>query len=75
MDIVEKGLEFEQRKHKFVTTSDRILASREVKSLILGINEVYKKNRDSDLMDLMKRLTVIKQKIEKRLKGRPLTAA
>ena len=25
MDIIEKGLEFEQRKHKFVTTSDRIL--------------------------------------------------
>lgn len=75
MDIVEKGLEFEQRKHKFVTTSDRILASREVKSLILGINEIYKKNKDGELMDLMKRLTVIKQKIEKRLKGRPLTAA
>ena len=37
MDIVEKGLEFEQRKHKFITTSDRILASREVKALILGI--------------------------------------
>ena len=75
MGIVEKGLEFEQRKHKFVTTSDRILASREVKSLILGINEIYKKNKDGELMDLMKRLTVIKQKIEKRLKGRPLTAA
>ncbi|MFD2568137.1 hypothetical protein [Pseudotenacibaculum haliotis] len=75
MDIVEKGLEFEQRKHKFVTTSDRILASREVKSLILGINEIYKKSKDRELMDLMKRLTVIKQKIEKRLKGRPLTAA
>jgi len=38
--------------------------------LILGINELYKKNKDADLMDLMKRLTVIKQKIEKRLKGR-----
>ena len=75
MDIIEKGLEFEQRKHRFVTTSDRILASREVKSLILGINEVYKKSKDGELMDLMKRLTVIKQKIEKRLKGRPLTAA
>ena len=45
MDIIEKGLEFEQRKHKFITTSDRILASREVKALILGINEIYKKNR------------------------------
>lgn len=75
MDIVEKGLEFEQRKHKFVTTSDRIVASREVKALILGINEIYKESKDPELMDLMKRLTVIKQKIEKRLKGRPLDAA
>lgn len=75
MEIIDKAIEFENRKHKFVTTSDRILASREVKSLILGVNEIYKQNKDSNLMDLMKRLTVIKQKIEKRLKGRPLTAA
>lgn len=74
-NIVKKGKEFENRKLKFVTTSDRILASREVKNLILGINEVYKKTKDAELMDLMKRLTVLKQKIEKRLKGRPLTAA
>jgi len=54
----------------FQTTSDRILASREVKDLILSLNEVYKENKESEIMDLMKRLTVIKQKIEKRLKGR-----
>jgi len=71
MDIIEKALEFEQRKQTFVTTSDRIVASREVKSLILSVNEIYKENKDPELMDLMKRLTVIKQKIEKRLKGRP----
>jgi len=41
----------------------------------LEINDVYKETKDSDLMDLMKRLTVIKQKIEKRLKGRPLTSS
>lgn len=74
MDIIEKALEFENRKHRFVTTSDRILASREVKSLILSINEIYKETKDSELMDIMKRLTVIKQKIEKRLKGRPTAA-
>ncbi len=71
MDIIEKALEFEQRKLTFITTSDRIVASREVKSLILSVNEIYKENKDPELMDLMKRLTVIKQKIEKRLKGRP----
>jgi len=70
MDIIEHALEFEQRKQTFITTSDRIVASREVKSLILGVNELYKENQDPELMDLMKRLTVIKQKIEKRLKGR-----
>jgi len=38
------------------------------------LNEIYKKNKDSQIMDIMKRLTKIKQKIEKRLKGKPLTA-
>jgi hypothetical protein len=75
MDLMEKALEFENRKHTFKTTSDRIVASREVKDLILGLNEIYKQNKDAKIMELMKRLTVIKQKIEKRLKGRPLTAA
>ena len=75
MDIIERANEFENRKFKFKTTSDRIVAAREAKEIILGINEIYKKKKDQKLMDLMKRLTVIKQKIEKRLKGRPLTVA
>ncbi len=75
MDLMERALEFENRKHSFKTTSERIMASREVKDLILSLNEIYKKTKDASIMDLMKRLTVIKQKIEKRLKGRPLTAA
>ncbi len=74
MDLIERAVEFETRKHKFITTSDRILASREVKDLILSLNEVYKKDKDPEIMDLMKRLTVVKQRIEKRLKGKPLTA-
>ncbi|WP_375238921.1 hypothetical protein [Aurantibacter sp.] len=71
MDILEHANEFENRRHTFKTTSDRILASREAKELILGINTLYKESQNPELMDLMKRLTVIKQKIEKRLKGRP----
>ena len=39
--------------------------------MILELNEIYKENKDSDIMDMMKRLTVIKRKVEKRLKGRP----
>ncbi|NQW37431.1 MAG: hypothetical protein HQ471_10540 [Flavobacteriales bacterium] len=67
MDIVEKGIEFEQRKISLKTTNERIIASKEVKSLILGINEIYKKTKNPNLMDLMKRLTLIKKKVEKRL--------
>ncbi|PHS66878.1 MAG: hypothetical protein COB12_05455 [Flavobacterium sp.] len=70
MKIIDEALEFETRKLSFQTTSDRIIASRKVKSLILGINEIYKESQDPELMDLMKRLTVIKKKIEVRLKGR-----
>lgn len=69
-DLIDKALEFEQRKLSFQTTSDRIIASREVKGLILSINDIYKESKESELMDLMKRLTVIKRKIEVRLKGR-----
>ena len=72
MKIIDKALEFEQRKFSFKTTSDRIVESREVKEIILGLNEIYKENKDPEIMDLMKRLTVIKRKIEVRLKGRKL---
>lgn len=71
MEIITNALEFEQRKQTFKTTSERIEASREAKDLILNLNTIYKKEQDPKIMDLMKRLTSIKQKIEKRLKGRP----
>jgi hypothetical protein len=67
MDLVQKALEYEQRKISLKTTNERIIASKEVKSLILGINEIYKKTKNPNVMDLMKRLTVIKKKAEKRL--------
>ena len=74
MEILDRALEFEQRKLSFQNTSDRIVASREAKELILGLNDIYKVNKDPDVMDLMKRLTVIKRKIEVRFKGRSLTS-
>ena len=70
MDLIERALEFEQRKMRSLSTSDRVKLSREVKALILDLNQVYKENKDEKIMDIMKRLTVIKKKIEKRLKGR-----
>lgn len=74
MKLIEKALEFEVRKKRFPTTSDRIMAAREAKDLILSLNEVYKETKDDKIMDIMKRLTLIKQKIERRLKGKPLTS-
>lgn len=74
MKLIEKALEFETRKKRFPTTSDRIMAAREAKELILNLNEIYKENKDAKIMDIMKRLTVIKQRIERRLKGKPLTS-
>ncbi|MBT4868747.1 MAG: hypothetical protein P8N05_01075 [Polaribacter sp.] len=71
MELLERAIEFENRKFSFKTTSDRIIASREVKALILELNEIYKQEKDPEIMDQMKRLTAVKQKIEKRLKGRP----
>lgn len=74
MELIKEALEFEKITLSHMSTSDRVSASREAKRLILSINEIYKKTQDSSLMDLMKRLTEKKQKIEKRLKGRPLVS-
>ncbi|WP_452602692.1 hypothetical protein [Pontimicrobium sp. MEBiC06410] len=71
MDILREATQFENTKMSHMSTSDRVVASREAKRLILAINEIYKKTKDSALMDVMKRLTVKKKKIEKRLQGRP----
>ncbi|NAY92107.1 hypothetical protein GTQ34_09255 [Muricauda sp. JGD-17] len=71
-DLLAKAQEFENRKLSHMSTSDRVAASREAKKLILSINEIYKKTKDANLMDIMKRLTEKKRKIEKRLKGTPL---
>lgn len=68
MDIIQRATEFENRKWSGITTSDRIQASRDLKELILAINEQYKRTRDQHLMDIMKRLTAIKRKVEARLK-------
>ncbi|MCM4167158.1 hypothetical protein KCTC52924_02737 [Arenibacter antarcticus] len=70
MELIDRALEFEQRKMRSLSTSDRVALSREAKELILGLNEIYKKEKDARIMDIMKRLTVIKRKIEKRLKIR-----
>ncbi|MEQ8220262.1 MAG: hypothetical protein RH981_18655 [Arenibacter sp.] len=72
MDLINEALEFEQRKLRSLSTSDRIEISRKAKALILGLNEIYKSKKDDKIMDIMKRLTAIKRKVEKRLKGKHL---
>lgn len=69
-ELLKQAEIYENRTMSHMSTSDRVSASREGKSLILAINEIYKKTKDSSLMEVMKRLTVKKKKIEKRIKGR-----
>ena len=73
MDLLLKAEEFDKRPMSHMSTSDRVKASREAKDLVLSINEIYKKTKDSKLMEAMKRITIKKKKIDKRLKGNPLT--
>lgn len=70
MDLLVQAEEFEKMKMSHMSTSDRVKASRKAKELVLSINEIYKKTKDSNLMDAMKRITEKKRKIDKRLKGR-----
>ncbi|ARV11555.1 hypothetical protein [Gilvibacter sp. SZ-19] len=67
MSLFDKAQEFLSRKMSHMSTSDRVKASREAKALVLGLNEIYKQNKDATIMDLMKTITVKKRKIEKRL--------
>ncbi|MFD2561282.1 hypothetical protein [Aquimarina rubra] len=71
MELMEKAREFESRSMSNMSTSDRVEASREAKDLVLSLNEIYKQNKDPEIMEMMKVITAKKQKIEKRLKGRP----
>ena len=60
MDLLQQAEVYENRTMSHMSTSDRVAASR----------EGNKKTKDSHLMEVMKRLTVKKKKIEKRIKGR-----
>ena len=71
-ELLEQAQVFEKRKMSHMSTSDRIKASREARELILSINQFYKRSKDSSLMDVMKRLTEKKRKIERRLGGTPV---
>ncbi len=61
LELINKALEFEQRKMRSLSTSDRVKISREAKVLILDLNQIYKIKKDEKIMDIMKRLTTIKK--------------
>lgn len=69
-EIIDKAIEFENSKPRITSTSERVITSRTAKDHILALNEIYKENKDPEIMELMKRLTAIKQRAEKRLKMR-----
>jgi hypothetical protein len=68
MELIKEALDFEKSKMPITSTTERIIVSRKAKALILALNEVYKENKDPEIMDIMKRLTAIKQRAEKRLR-------
>jgi hypothetical protein len=70
MDVIDNALLYEKGKFAFNSRDERIKASRKLKNLILDLNELYKKENDPYIMDLMKKLTKIKRRVESRLKGR-----
>lgn len=69
-ELIKEALDFELNYRSFKTRNEKVIASRKAKELILSINEIYKETKEDSLMDIMKRITVIKKKIELRLKGR-----
>jgi len=70
MDVLHEALQFEEETSSFKSTNERIIASKKAKELILALNERYKQTKDAKLMDVMKRLTAIKKKAEKRIKAK-----
>ena len=67
IETINKALEFENAKNPITSTSERIIVSQKAKEHILALNEIYKETKDTEIMDIMKRLTAIKQRAEKRL--------
>ena len=68
--LLEEAIDFELNYKSFKTRNEKVIASRKAKEIILSINQIYKESKEEVLMDLMKRITVIKRKLEVRLKGR-----
>ena len=69
-ELREEALDLETNYKSFKSRNEKIIASKKAKEIVLAINEVYKETKEEELMDIMKRISAIKIKLEKRLKGR-----
>lgn len=67
MEAIEKATSFLNIKLRNISTSDRIVLSRQAKEYVLSINQIYKNTKEPKLMELMKLITAKKNKIEKKL--------
>jgi hypothetical protein len=68
METINEALKFEENLKTYKSRDQKIWASLKAKELILSLNEFYKNSKDEKIMEIMKRLTLIKRKFEARLK-------
>jgi hypothetical protein len=68
METINEALKFEENLKTYKSRDQKIWASLKAKELILSLNEFYKNSKDEKIMEIMKRLTMIKRKFEARLK-------
>ena len=66
-ELIAEATEFDKVHKSFKTTSDKVKGVRKAKELVLALNEFFKETQEVELMDLMKVITAIKQKFDKKL--------
>ena len=62
MEILKKALEFEENVSTFKSRDERIRASHTAKELVLSLNEIYKVDKDPEIMDVVTELKELIQK-------------
>lgn len=66
-EILQEAEQYNKMSMARMSYTDKVMASRLGKKLVLAINEFYKKSKDPELMEVMKLVTVKKRKIDKKL--------
>lgn len=71
--LLQEATTFKQKKIPRASRDAQIETAHKARNLVLEINKFYKESKDPELMSMMKDLSTIKQKIERKIK-RPLRA-